>query len=357
MFFSSVLILGISLNVLLSKEPDAVSSSLPAKGVIHEINRKDSTKNNYLDIGASKVNSEKAYNDNNKNNLNSSKLDNNRSEHHAISSTPKDSKDASLENRISTYAYDDFYKFRDNNFYKDLRISNAQKQLSKYAFKNNEMVFVTDKTFQKTMLFQIRDNYTITPLDSVETMSGDINQTYLYYGQFSVAKLSRSYRFIEEFDCSTGKNHGNKTRFGDAKTPEGIFSALSIETSHNNTFDGYKVYGPYFVRLVNSIGFHGNGTDTVKVKSWKSDRAYKEPEPIGIYDNNFGHGLSHGCIRQDNSVVRRLVESSTIKNMTRFVVYEDTNLTSILNKNYWSDDKNRPVSYTYHHSSVERKNE
>ena len=69
---------------------------------------------------------------------------------------------------------------------------------------------------------------------------------------------------------------------------------------------------------------HGTGTDTLDVKNWAYDNAYAEPEPLGIYKNNFGYGLSHGCIRLENEVNRSIVESKKITVGSKIICYDDS---------------------------------
>lgn len=211
--------------------------------------------------------------------------------------------DSSRIERIIRLIRLDDSTYKDNVIYKKLRILNAEKDIEKYIIdKNNQSNIVyVDKTFQKALLF---------------------------------GKTDGSYSLADEFDCSTALIYGKKIRPGDGKTPEGIFNISSIEPAHNKLWEGKKAYGAYFLRIQGSIGVHGNGTDTIMNQNWKKDPCYKAPEPLGIYNNNQGYGRSHGCIRLDNNVIKRLIEDSIITNKTKFIVGENVKLTNIMNKYY-----------------------
>jgi hypothetical protein len=167
------------------------------------------------------------------------------------------------------------------------RVEYAKSQILDHKIRDS-CILVTDKMLQKVMLF--------------ENINGKIN-------------------LKNEFDCSTGRNGGNKIKSGDNRTPEGRYYVKEIIPSANLVYDGLKVYGGYFLRLHNSIGMHGNGTDTFFVKNWKNDPAYSIPQPLGIFAENYGYGLSHGCIRLDNKVLRELVHSKALKINTPVLIY------------------------------------
>jgi hypothetical protein len=190
-------------------------------------------------------------------------------------------------------------KYSDNEFYKRIRLKNAIDNIA--AYKPDSDVLVIDKTFQKALLFKNHGN---------------------------------NYDFVNEYDCGTAKVYGRKIRPGDGKTPEGIFDIRSIEPAHDKLWDGEKAYGAYFIRILGSIGVHGNGTDTVKNPDWKTDKAYMRPDSLGVYKDNFGHGPSHGCIRLDNDVVRTLVEDGTLNTKTKVIIYENSKMTNIFRNVY-----------------------
>ena len=113
---------------------------------------------------------------------------------------------------------------------------------------------------------------------------------YLYLGQ-NVEKT---------YEVAVGKNHGDKERAGDNKTPVGIFTVQSIEDSHSWTHDFRDgkgkirgAYGPWFIRLRTEwkgIGIHGT----------------HDPDSLGSM-------ISEGCIRMHNSELEELKEFVSIK--------------------------------------------
>jgi len=204
-----------------------------------------------------------------------------------------------IEPIIEYIGYLDEGDYFDNEFYKEIRLITAKEKISEYA--PNFNVLVIDKTFQKALFFK---------------------------------KDGSEYQFTNEYDCGTAKVYGRKIRPGDGKTPEGIFNISSIEPAHDKLWDGEKAYGAYFIRILGSIGVHGNGTDKVKNPNWRTDKAYMKPDPLGVYKDNFGYGPSHGCIRLDNDVVRTLVEDGTINKNTTVIIYENSKMTNIFRSVY-----------------------
>ncbi len=102
---------------------------------------------------------------------------------------------------------------------------------------------------------------------------------------------------IQDSKIAYGKIPGNKRKIGDLKTPEGIFSILSVEDASgwehdfkDDTLGKIKgAYGPYFIRLSvpghKGIGIHGT------------------------HDNNsIGSRASEGCIRMKNEDLIKLVK-------------------------------------------------
>lgn len=94
---------------------------------------------------------------------------------------------------------------------------------------------------------------------------------------------------------AAGKGYGNKQKEGDMRTPEGVFSVVSIEDASDWTHDFNDgkgeikgAYGDYFIRLLTpghtGIGIHGTHA----------------PESIGTR-------ASEGCIRLRNEDLNRLV--------------------------------------------------
>lgn len=219
--------------------------------------------------------------------------------------------ETALQNTISYYSSIDKGVFVDNEFYALVRQSNAEAVISQYMA-GSENIIVIDKTFQKAMLYT-------KAFDNMQ--KGSLNRD--------------RYILFREVDCSTAKAYGKKIRDGDGKTPEGLFYLDTAVPSHNKLYEGKKAYGPYFMRLYHSIGLHGNGTDTLSVKEWDDDTAFMPPDPLGITaSNNFGYGVSHGCIRLDNSVVRELVESRFLRKGVAIIIYENKGISSMLRLAY-----------------------
>ena len=92
---------------------------------------------------------------------------------------------------------------------------------------------------------------------------------------------------------ATGKNPGNKTRSGDKKTPEGIFTVYAIHDASEWDYDFHDgrgrikgTYGKYFVRFKEHyhIGIHGTHL----------------PETLGMR-------ATEGCVRLHNDNIERIV--------------------------------------------------
>ena len=56
---------------------------------------------------------------------------------------------------------------------------------------------------------------------------------------------------IKEYNCAVGRNPGQKTKTGDARTPVGVFKVESINPSSDwvSDEDGKGAYGPWFITL------------------------------------------------------------------------------------------------------------
>jgi lipoprotein-anchoring transpeptidase ErfK/SrfK len=213
-----------------------------------------------------------------------------------------------LEHIIRMHAHKDGFIFKDNQIYRELRIQSASYAIDSLIgldnsriSDNSRTILYVDKTFQKAMIFRREE-------------SGFLN--------------------IGEIDCSTAKIPGAKKRNGDGKTPEGLFRINSMIESYNMLYEGKKVYGPNMFHIQGSIYIHGNGTDTINVKGWKKDMAYSKPDMLGIHNNNFGYGLSHGCIRLDNVRLRELLDDGVLSVDTPVIIFENKDLTRILNEIY-----------------------
>jgi lipoprotein-anchoring transpeptidase ErfK/SrfK len=238
--------------------------------------------------------------------------------------------DNNIKNEIAFYVSQN-KDFADNSFYKSLRLANAHTYLNKIicsgqlAIRNNMTLLYVDKTFQKFMV--------LSAVYSGISEDKNINDANI------------EFRLAAEYDCSTAKIPGKKQRHGDGKTPEGIFTLQSVEPSSNKLYEGLKAYGPYFVRVYGSIGLHGNGTDSTKTKNWRTNKAYMPPDPLGIIGKKFGQGVSHGCIRLDNNVIKELVESGIVQCGQKIVIYEDNNLTAMLCREYSKASQQKPTIY------------
>ncbi|AER67136.1 ErfK/YbiS/YcfS/YnhG family protein [Thermovirga lienii DSM 17291] len=108
---------------------------------------------------------------------------------------------------------------------------------------------------------------------------------------------------LARYPVAIGKNDGDKREEGDMRTPEGIFSVVSVEDSRHwvHDFGDGKgpiagAYGPYFIRLKTpphkGIGIHGT----------------HDPASIGTK-------ATEGCIRLRNQDLLELVKNVT-KGMT-----------------------------------------
>lgn len=108
--------------------------------------------------------------------------------------------------------------------------------------------------------------------------------------------------FVRQYAVAVGKSHGNKSRAGDMRTPEGTFAITRIHDSHNwvhDFGDGNGViagaYGPLFIRLATApwsgIGIHGT----------------HDPDSIGT-------NATEGCVRMRNEdliELSRLIDEDT----------------------------------------------
>lgn len=114
-----------------------------------------------------------------------------------------------------------------------------------------------------------------------------------------IDKPTNTLYVIEEADTllqagvCLGRNKGQKTRPGDHKTPEGVFSISQIQNSSSwkraRKSNGSGVYGPWFFRLktpmTSHVGIHGT-----------------------CWPNSIGKRESQGCIRMNNEDVLKLKE-------------------------------------------------
>jgi len=100
---------------------------------------------------------------------------------------------------------------------------------------------------------------------------------------------------VETYPVAIGSNPdgADKATEGDCRTPEGVFTIVSVEDSSGWTRDGKFAYGPAFLRLDcppwKGIGIHG--TD--------------EPGSVGTK-------ASLGCVRMRNEDLARIVDRVTV---------------------------------------------
>ena len=99
---------------------------------------------------------------------------------------------------------------------------------------------------------------------------------------------------IKEYNCAVGRNPGQKTKTGDARTPVGTFKVESINPSSDwvSDEDGKGAYGPWFITL---------DTRELSKGEWNG---------IGISGTNkpesLGRASSVGSIRVRNSDIEEI---------------------------------------------------
>ena len=99
---------------------------------------------------------------------------------------------------------------------------------------------------------------------------------------------------IKEYNCAVGRNPGQKTKTGDARTPVGTFKVESINPSSDwvSDEDGKGAYGPWFITL---------DTRELSKGEWNG---------IGISGTNkpesLGRASSAGSIRVRNSDIEEI---------------------------------------------------
>lgn len=107
-------------------------------------------------------------------------------------------------------------------------------------------------------------------------------------GAFTLSLLDAEGRALYTFPVATGENPGQKTKSGDAKTPEGDFTVEWVQDTRGVMYDYHdgkglvEAYGPWFIHLetgFKAIGVHGTCPE-------RDDR-------IGTRD-------SKGCVRLHN---------------------------------------------------------
>jgi lipoprotein-anchoring transpeptidase ErfK/SrfK len=99
---------------------------------------------------------------------------------------------------------------------------------------------------------------------------------------------------IKEYDCAIGRNPGQKTRTGDAKTPVGTFKVESINPSSDwvSDEDGKGAYGPWFISL---------DTSELSKGEWNGIGISGTNKPEGL-----GRASSAGSVRVRNSDIEEI---------------------------------------------------
>ena len=99
---------------------------------------------------------------------------------------------------------------------------------------------------------------------------------------------------IKEYNCAVGRNPGQKTKTGDARTPEGTFKVESINPSSDwvSDEDGKGAYGPWFITL---------DTRELSKGEWNGIGISGTNKPEGL-----GRASSAGSVRVRNSDIEEL---------------------------------------------------
>lgn len=108
---------------------------------------------------------------------------------------------------------------------------------------------------------------------------------------------------IKEYNCAVGRNPGQKTKTGDARTPEGTFKVESINPSSDwvSDEDGKGAYGPWFITL---------DTSELSKGEWNGIGISGTNKPEGL-----GRASSAGSVRVRNSdieEIKKFVKVGTI---------------------------------------------
>lgn len=226
---------------------------------------------------------------------------------------------SNLQNIVRYYGNAENKKFSDKEIYKKYREHDDLIQIKRFNPKSKSLLMI-DKTFQKARIYN----------------KAIIYNSNIFPSNFMIAdSINTKYFLSEEYDISTAKVYGNKKKNRDGKTPEGLFTVMNIASSHDMLFRGKLMYGPYRMIISDkypSIWIHGNGTDTTKHTS--SNNRFALPEALGIFNNNIGYGNSHGCIRFDNHIIKRLIEEKIFQTGMQIIIYENKEMTKLLSINY-----------------------
>ena len=99
---------------------------------------------------------------------------------------------------------------------------------------------------------------------------------------------------IKEYNCAVGRNPGQKTKTGDARTPVGTFKVESINPSSDwvSDEDGKGAYGPWFITL---------DTRELSKGEWNGIGISGTNKPEGL-----GRASSAGSIRVRNSDIEEI---------------------------------------------------
>ena len=108
---------------------------------------------------------------------------------------------------------------------------------------------------------------------------------------------------IKEYNCAVGRNPGQKTKTGDARTPVGTFKVESINPSSDwiSDEDGEGAYGPWFITL---------DTRELSKGEWTGIGISGTNKPEGL-----GRASSAGSVRVRNSdieEIKKFVKVGTI---------------------------------------------
>lgn len=108
---------------------------------------------------------------------------------------------------------------------------------------------------------------------------------------------------IKEYNCAIGRNPGQKTKTGDARTPVGTFKVESINPSSDwiSDEDGKGAYGPWFITL---------DTRELSKGEWNGIGISGTNKPEGL-----GRASSAGSVRVRNSdieEIKKFVKVGTI---------------------------------------------
>ena len=99
---------------------------------------------------------------------------------------------------------------------------------------------------------------------------------------------------IKEYNCAIGRNPGQKTKTGDARTPVGTFKVESINPSSDwiSDEDGEGAYGPWFITL---------DTRELSKGEWNGIGISGTNKPEGL-----GRASSAGSVRVRNSDIEEI---------------------------------------------------